>query len=359
MATTKKKTPKKISIKKKLIGQGEPTFFIAEIGNNHNGDYYLAKKTIEEAAKAGVDAVKFQKRFIDEVFAKELRDKPQTKDQVLGKTYGEYRQSMELDMGAFVKLKAVADSLGLIFFATPFDRKSADFLEEAKMDLYKIASFDVTNTPLLEYVAKKGKPIILSAGMSTIEELDEAVATILKHNDQLIILHCVSIYPTPDDKLNLQSIPFLQERYYPIPVGYSGHEADIIPTLASIALGAKVVERHITLDKSLPGPDHATISINPEEFAEMIRSTRRIEKALGIFGKELQEDEKKTRDKHSKSIVSKIDIPAGKVITKDMLTCKSPGYGMKPNELSKVIGKKSKVAIEADSVITRDHIKWK
>ena len=353
-----KDLPAKIKIGNRYVGKGEPAFFIAEIGNNHNGDFYLAKRTIEEAVKAGADAVKFQKRFIDETFARELREKPQTKDQIYGKTYGEYRQALELDKEEFVKLKEYAEGLGVTFFATPFDHKSADFLEEVGQDVYKIASFDVTNLPLLEHVAKKGKPVILSTGMSSVEEVDEAVETILRHNKQLMILHCVSIYPSAEDKLNLLTIPFFQERYSPLPIGYSGHEQDYMPTLAAISLGAKVVERHITLDKAMPGPDHATVSIDPKEFGAMVAGARRIEHALGVARTEVLPEEMTTRNKHSKSIVSTVRIPAGTVITASMVMCKSPGYGLKPNMLGTIIGKKVAMDIEEDSVIAKEHIAW-
>jgi len=353
-----KNLPNRIKVGNKYIGAGEPAFFIAEIGNNHNGNYYLAKKTIEEAVKSGADAVKFQKRFIDEVFAKELQDRPQTKDQIFGKTYGEYRKALELSFEDFVNLKKFSAELGTIFFATPFDKKSADFLEEVGVDLYKIASFDATNLPLLDYVAQRGKPIILSTGMTSLEELDEAVETILQYNNQLMILHCVSVYPTVDKSLNLATIPFLKERYAPLPVGYSGHEKDYSPTLAAVALGAKCVERHITLDKKLPGPDHALVSIDPEEFKKMVDKARRIEMALGKPGKYLFEEEMATRNKHSKSLVTRMAIPAGTMVTAEMLTCKSPGYGLKPRMLPEVIGKMVKTDILADTVLTKDHLVW-
>ncbi len=349
----------RIKIGNKYISADDPVFFIAEIGNNHNGDYFLAKKIIEEAVKAGADAVKLQKRFIDDVFTKEMQNKPQLKDQIFGKTYGEYRTSLELNFDEFVKLKKYSEELGTIFFATPFDKKSVDFLEEVGVDVYKIASFDATNLPLLEYAAKKGKPLILSTGMTSLEELDEAVEAVLKYNNQLIILHCVSVYPTTDERLNLSSISFLRERYSPIPIGYSGHERDYAPTLAAVALGAKCIERHITLDKSLPGPDHATVSIDHAEFKEMVMNARRIEKALGKHGKFLFEDEMITRNKHSKSLVAKVRIPAGTVISEDMIICKSPGHGLKPRMLKDVIGKKAKVDIDADLVITNDHVAWR
>ena len=350
--------PAKIKIGNTYVGEGEPAFFIAEIGNNHNGDFYLAKRTIEEAVKAGANAVKFQKRFINETFARELREKPQTKDQIYGKTYGEYREALELDKEEFKKLKEYAEGLGVVFFATPFDHKSADFLEDVGQVVYKIASFDVTNLPLLEHVAKKGKPVILSTGMSSVDEIDEAVETILKHNKQLMVLHCVSIYPSVAEKLNLRTIPFFKERYSPLPIGYSGHEQDYMPTLAAISLGAKVVERHITLDKAMPGPDHATVSIDPKEFGAMVAGSRRIEQALGVMRSEVLPEEMTTRNKHSKSIVSTVHIPAGTVITASMVMCKSPGYGLKPNMLGKIIGKKATVDIAEDAVLTNEHIAW-
>ena len=353
-----KKANAKVKIGKHHVGEGEPVFFIAEIGGNHNGDFYLAKRSIEEAVKAGAQAVKLQKRFIPETFTLEMREKPQTKDQIFGKTYGEYRENLELDLDEYVKLKEFAESLGVIFFATPFDKKSVDFLEEVGVDVYKIASFDSTNRPLLEYVARKQKPMFLSTGTSSLEELDEAIDTILQYNDQLIVKHCVSVYPTPDEKLNLATISFLKERYAPIPIGYSGHEKGILPTLAAVAMGARSVERHFTLDKSLPGPDHATVSIEPEEFKEMIEGSRRIEKGFGTHGKFLFEEEMGTRNKHSKSIVSKKAIPKGTVLKADMLVCKSPGTGLKPRMLSSVIGKKVAKDIAEDSVLTKEDILW-
>jgi sialic acid synthase SpsE len=359
MKKSKKRLPSRVKVGNQYVGEGEPVFFIAEIGNNHNGDYYLAKRSIEEAVRAGADAVKFQKRFVDDMLAKELSEKPQTKDQVYGKTYGEYRKKLELDLESFIKLKKLADKLGVIFFATPFDKKSADFLAEVDVDAYKIASFDVTNLPLLEYVAQKNRPMFLSVGMSTWSEIDEAVATILKYNQQLIILHCVTIYPAPDDRLNLSTIQYLKEQYKPLPTGYSGHENDILPALAAIALGAKTIEKHFTLDKLLPGPDHATVSIEPQEFRQLVDSARRIEKILGAPKDELWEEERKTRDKHGKSIVSAVAIPAGTVITEKMIAYKCPGYGIKPGLKKLVIGKKARVAIPEDVVIKPEFLKSK
>lgn len=345
-----------IKIGDKYIGDGHPAFFIAEIGNNHNGDFYLAKKSIEEAAKAGADAVKFQKRCIDEVFTKEMQDVPQTKDIIYGKTYGEYRENLELERDDFEKLKKIAEDLGLIFFATPFDRKSVDFLEDLSLPLYKIASFDVTSIPILEYVASKQKPVILSLGMATEEEVDMAISAILKINRRLAIMHCVSIYPTPDEHLNLRTIPYLKEKYPHLPVGYSGHEEGILPSVSSITLGANLVERHLTIDKNLPGPDHGTVSIEPHEFEQMVKETRRIEKMLGKMGKFLAKGEEKVRRKHSKSIVSKENIKAGSIIGADQVTIKCPGTGFKAYEIDKVVGSKVGKDIPKDTVITKEYI---
>lgn len=350
--------PSRLRIGKIYIGPDDPVFFIAEIGNNHNGDYFLAKKTIEVAAAAGAGAVKFQKRFIDEVFTKEMQERPQVKDKVYGKTYGEYRRNLELDADEFHKLKKVAEDLGLVFFATPFDMKSVDFLEKIGVDVYKIASFDVTNLPLLDYVARKEKPIILSVGMSDLSEVDEAVETILRHTDQLALTHCVAVYPTPDELLNLNVIGTLRERFHPLPVGYSGHEKGILPSLAAVALGARSIERHFTLDKNLPGPDHGTVSLEPAEFKILVDETRRLERALGTAEKKLLDAEKKTREKHSKSLVTTRVIKKGAVITKAMLTVKSPGHGLKPNRIVDIIGKKTAVAIPKDTVIENDFVKW-
>ncbi len=361
MVTTHTRTrtlPSRIQIGKTFIGPDDPVFFIAEIGNNHNGDYFLAKKTIEAAALAGANAVKFQKRFIDEVFTKEMQERPQTKDQVYGKTYGEYRRSFELGESDFRKLKKISEGLGLVFFATPFDMKSVDFLERIGVDVYKISSFDVTNLPLLDYVARKGKPIILSVGMSDLSEVDEAVETLLRYTNQLVLKHCVAVYPAPDELLNLNVITTLKERYHPLPVGYSGHEKDILPSLVAAVLGARSIERHFTLDKNLPGPDHGTVSLAPAEFKMLVDETRRLERVLGMREKKLMDAEKKTREKHSKSIVTTRALKKGVVITKTMLTVKSPGSGLKPNRMADIIGKKTAVAIPKDTVIENNFIKW-
>lgn len=346
----------RIKVGNKRVGKGEPCFIVAEIGNNHNGDIELAKKSVIEAARLGADAVKFQKRNIDEVFTHEMQSAPQTNSRALGATYGDYRKKLELKDEELKELKELAYSLRLAFFVSPFDLKSAETLAKIGMDAWKIASFDLNHRPLVEFVAKQGGPIFFSTGMATLEEMDEAVSTILKYNKQLIINHCVSIYPTPDDDLNLGAISLLREKYPASPIGYSGHEIGFIPTIAAVALGVCAVERHFTLDKSLPGPDHATVSLDPQEFGEMVRQIRRIERAVADKKKYIHEMEVRHRNKHGKSLVAKVKIPAGTVISDDMLACKSPGHGVKPTLIHTVLGKKAKADIPEDTVITPELI---
>lgn len=348
--------PDRVKIGKRYVGRGEPVFMIAEIGNNHNGDFELAKGLIMKAKEAGAEAVKFQRRTLDQVFTKEALDAPYNKPSSLGATYGEHRAKLELTREQFLDLKAFAKKLDLIFFCTPFDRLSVEFLEDIGVDAYKIASFDVTNVPLIELVAQQNKPIILSTGMSTMEEMDEAVETILRHNNRLVILHCVSIYPTPDDKLDLGVIPVIKRRYRPLPVGYSGHETDILPTLTAVSLGAKVIERHFTMDKSMTGPDHV-LSLTPDEMSRCIKDIRRIETMMGEE-KSLDEEEVKTRDKHSKSLVAARTIPAGSQITLEMITVKSPGTGLKPNMIHKIVGKVARREIIQDTHIPKEVLDW-
>ncbi|QQG45429.1 MAG: N-acetylneuraminate synthase family protein [Candidatus Sungiibacteriota bacterium] len=348
--------PRAIKIRDKYVGEGHPTFVIAEVGNNHNGEMELARKSVISAALAGADAVKFQRRRLNEVFTQDLLSKPQTHSTSLGKTYGEYRQKLELSDEQFSELKNIAHSLGLAFFVTAFDLKSAESLAHIGMDCWKIASFDVNNRPLLEFVAKIGQPVFMSTGMADQEEMDEAVNTILKHSNQLIIKHCVSIYPTPDEDLNIGAITAMRERYRPLPVGYSGHEVGFVPTIAAVTLGAASVERHFTLDKALPGPDHSTVSLDPLEFTEMVKQIRRIERAVKDREVRLHDREISMRNKHGKSLVSKIPIPQGTLVREDMLTCKSPGHGIKPTLIHTVVGKTAKVDIPADTVLTEDQI---
>ncbi len=349
--------PERVKIKTQYVGEGCPVFIIAEVGNNHNGEYDLAVKTIQAAKDVGADAVKFQRRTVDKVFTKEMLEMAYDNPRSLAPTYGEHRKKLEFTLEQFIELKKFAESLGLVFFVTPFDEDSVDFLESIGVHAYKISSFDLTNIPLLKYIAKKGKPMLLSTGMSTLEEIDLAVETILEINNLLIVNHCTSIYPSPDEVIDLKMVETLKSRYAPLPVGYSGHEPDILPTVASVALGARTVERHFTLDRMMRGSDHH-MSIDPPMFKAMVDQIRRLEVILGSQEKRIHEGELPIRNKHAKSLVATRDIAKGERITAKDLTMKSPGSGIKPEFINKVVGKYAAHDIEADTVIPLEALNW-
>jgi len=349
--------PKKVKIGKRYMGEGQPVFVVAEIGINHNGSFELAKRLIKEAKLAKADAVKFQKRNPEEILIKEWLERPYNSPNAYGRTYGEHRKKLELSGEEYYKLKKYADDLGILFFASVWDFSSADFMEKLGVAAYKIPSADVINLPLLEYVAKKDRPILLSTGMSTLEEIDEAVKTILKYNSRLIIFHCVSLYPCPDDKIDLNFMNILKQRYKPLPIGYSGHEIGYLPTLTAVAMGTPIVERHFTLNKKMKGSDHAA-SLEPKELKELIEKIKTVEKIRGEAKKIIYEELKPIREKLAKSIVSKKDIPKGTVITEEMFSIKGPGSGIKPSLIREVIGRVAQVDIEKDKLIPSEALNW-
>lgn len=277
-----------VAIAGRPVGPGHPVYVIAEIGLNHNGDVELAKRLIDVAADAGADAVKLQKR------TPELATPPHMRDVVRETpwgtmTYLEYRHRVELDRDQYIEIGDHATLRGLAWFASPWDEPSVEFLEDLNVAAYKIASASVTDLALLRAVAATGRPVILSTGMSTLEQIDAAVAE-LDADDRLVILHATSTYPMPADEANLRMIPALEARYPGVPIGYSGHERGLQISLAAVALGATVVERHITLDRTMWGSDHAA-SLEPQGLEHLVRDVRIIEEALGDGVKRVQPGE--------------------------------------------------------------------
>ena len=277
------------------IGDGHPTFIIAEIGNNHNGNMDLAKQLVDKAVNAKADAVKFQTKDIETSFSKELLDSSYVTPNSFGNTYREHKQALEFNKIQHHEIFEYSKRRNILAFSTPFDLKSLELLEELDVSLYKLSSFHVTDLKLIDAVADTGKPIIMSTGMSTIAEIDVAVDRILKKNDRLILLHCVSSYPTEDRDVNLRNIIMLRERYKTL-VGYSGHERGITICTASIPLGACVIERHFTLDRTMKGPDHAA-SIEPHGLELIVKHARQIEAALGSLNRNVLDAELKNRKK--------------------------------------------------------------
>jgi len=277
------------------IGENEPPFIIAEIGNNHNGSIDNALELIKTANDIGVDAVKFQVKNIEKSFSQELLNSSYVTENSFGKTYREHKQALEFSKEQLVEIYEFSRKLGIICFSTPFDTDSVDLLETIDNPIYKISSFHVTDMPLIEKVSKTKKPIIMSTGMSSIDEIDKAVELIRNHNDQLILLQCTSCYPTDDKDVNLAVIPSLRNRYS-CPIGYSGHERGLAICTSAVTLGACVIEKHFTSDRTLKGPDHAS-SIEPIGMKDIVLRSGKIFNALGNSNKIVLDCELKNRQK--------------------------------------------------------------
>jgi sialic acid synthase SpsE len=284
-----------INLSKCVISENNYPFIIAEIGNNHNGDMQIAKKLIDEAEKCGVSAVKFQTKDIETAFPQELLNKNYEGPNSFGKTYREHKEALELNVEQLKELKIYSDKKNLIFFSTPFDIKSLENLEKLNVEIYKISSFHVTDLNLVEAIATKKKPVIMSTGMSTLEEIDSAVEILKRYNCRYLIMHCVSSYPADPKDLNLRAINILKKRYNCL-VGYSGHEtsANIAPSV--VLFGACAIERHFTLDRAMKGPDHA-LSLSPPGMDILVKRSKILFDAKGREEKFVTDSELKARKK--------------------------------------------------------------
>lgn len=342
---------RKIAIGNKLIGNGEPVFIVAEAGVNHNGDIGLAKKLVDAAKDAGADAVKFQAFKAENVVTKNA-EKARYQKETTGPQESQYKMIKRLELAgkSFKELADYARKKSIMFLASPFEKESVDLLDEIGVPAFKIASGEITNFPLLEYTGKKGKPIILSTGMATIGEIDAALKVIRNQGvNDVLLLHCVTSYPARIEDVNLRVMETLR-RMFNIPVGFSDHTLGITVSIAAATLGAALIEKHFTLDRSLPGPDHRA-SLEPDELKDMVKSIRSVEKALGDGKKRLTEEEERIKKVARRSIIAKIKIPKGTIITEDMLDIKRPGTGIEPKKINEVIGKRAKKDIQPDELI--------
>lgn len=333
------------------IGPGAPVFIAAEAGVNHNGDPALARRLVDAAAECGADAVKFQTFRVDALVS---RSAPKAGYQVETTGAGESQRDMlarlELSLEVLAELKDRATKHGLIFFSAPFDEASADALEALDVALFKVPSGEITNLPLLRHVAAKGRPIILSTGMADLEEVEQAVATIRAAGDPpLAVLHCLSAYPAPVGEVNLRAMDSLASRFG-CPVGFSDHTLGIEIAVAAAARGAAIIEKHLTLDKTLPGPDHRA-SLDPAEFSAMVRAIRAVESALGDGVKRPMPSEVDTRRVARKSLVAARALKAGERIAAGDLASKRPGTGISPADLPRVLGLRLTRDVAADEVI--------
>jgi N-acetylneuraminate synthase/sialic acid synthase len=329
---------------------------LAEGGVNHNGDPALAEDLVRIAAECHADAVKFQKRSVHDLLTRAALEKPYLNRNSLGATYGEHRARLELSTDVWCRLRALAEEQGLEFLGSAWDHASADFLVEMGTPALKMPSAVVTDLDLLGYVARLGRPVILSTGMSSQQEVDEAVESVVRHSDRLILLQCTSAYPSEFADLNLRVMETYRQRYGLL-VGYSGHERGIAVSEAAATLGACVVERHFTRDRTLPGPDHAA-SLEPIGLAKLVRDIRHIEEALGSTEKRVAASEVPVRMRLAKSVVAARDIPAGAVVRAEMLTAKGPGDGIPANHLAHLVGRVAAVDVAADTVLPKDALEW-
>ncbi len=333
----------------KLVNRKYP-YIIAEIGANHNGDINLAKKMIDKAKECGCDAVKFQSWTKESLFTKGFyKEKNQFVDKKFG-TLEEMVEKFSLSKEEHVILKKYCDRKKITFCSTPTTPEEVDMLNELKVPFFKVASMDLNNLSFLEYISEKGKTIILSTGMGSLAEIETALNTIYETgNKEVILFHCIAIYP-PDDKIiNLRNIEMLNKTFI-IPVGFSDHTIGTSIPLAAIVLGAKVIEKHFTLDKTMPGWDHA-VSANPDEMKIIVEEGKRIVTALGEYRRVVSEQEKKQRESFRRSVVTKRKIKEGEILQKLDIDFKRPGTGIRPDEIKYILGRKVNKDINEDELI--------
>lgn len=343
-----------IKFGERMIGNYMEPYIIAELGANHNGDMDLAKKMIKTAKDRGADCVKFQSWTKETVFSKKvyednyfLSDDYRNRDDY---TLEQIVEEFSVSEKELLDMKNICDEIGIDFASTPFSKREVDFLIDVlDASFIKVASMDLNNLPFLEYVARKGKPIVLSTGLSTLAEVDEAIQTILKcGNNQIILLHCVAIYPPKDEQINLNNIDALRNLYN-FPTGLSDHSLGYTAPILSVAKGACIIEKHFTLDKNMFGWDHK-ISADPEELEIIVRESKRAYKMLGAYYKVSLESEER-KNAFRRSIVAAKDIKKGSIINEEDLDFKRPGNGIEPKYISFIIGKKATRDIEYDEII--------
>ena len=338
------------------IGGGASCFVIAEAGVNHNGDSVLARQLIDAAVASGADAVKFQTFSAERLVT---RDAPQAEYQRrnIGVEESQFAmlKRLELSPAMHRELLDYCALRGILFLSTPFEEESADFLDALGVPAFKIPSGEITNLPFLDHVARKGKPLIVSTGMSTLAEVEDAVTCIrAAGNKRLALLHCVSNYPAVAADINLRAMDTLRKRF-DVPTGYSDHTDGIEIALAAVARGAEIIEKHFTLSRTLPGPDHKA-SLEPAELAALVAGIRRIEASLGDGIKRPVEAEKSTAAVARKSIVAKRDLPAGTILTREDLLIQRPGTGISPARLDAIVGRCTRSALRAGDVLAHGAI---
>src|SRR5919109_570833 len=338
------------------IGDDSPCYVIAEIGHNHQGDVEHAKRLIDAAKECGVDAVKLQKRSNRTLYTREFYEQPYDNELSFGRTYGEHREALELGIDAYRELLRYARDAGMTIFATAFDFESADELAELGAPAFKFASGDLKNTPLQRHIAAFGKPMLLSTGGATMGDVERAVDAIRPINEQLCVLQCTAAYPAAVEDLNLNVITTMRQRFPDLVIGLSDHQNGIAMAVVAYMLGARVIEKHFTLDHALKGRDHA-FSLMPEGMRRLVRDLHRVPAALGDGRKRPLPVEADPLEKMGKKLVAARELELGHVLTADDLAIKSPSDGgLPPFELDRLVGRRLRRPIGFEDFVTFDDV---
>jgi N-acetylneuraminate synthase/sialic acid synthase len=344
---------REIKIEGTVINDSSDCYVIAEIGHNHQGKVETCKEMIKAAKDCGADAAKLQKRDNRSLFTKAMYDQPYENENSYGPTYGTHREALEFGKDEYQELQKYCKGLDITFFATAFDFKSADFLEKLGVPAYKIASGDLKSLPLVEYVASFGKPLVVSTGGGSLEDVRRLYERIIPLNKQLAILQCTAGYPPEWEQLDLKVIDSFRREFPEAVIGFSSHDNGIAMAVASYVLGARIVEKHFTLNRAMKGTDHA-FSLEPVGMKKMVRDLRRLRISLGDGKKKVYPSEQKPVMKMGKKLVAARALPAGHVLAKADIALKSPGDGLPPYELPKVLGRKLLKAVEEDQGLAFD-----
>ncbi len=340
----------------RVIARDGPAYVIAEIGHNHQGDVEKAKALVRAARECGADAVKLQKRDNAQLYTRALYDAPYDNEHSFGRTYGEHREALELSAAEWLELREFSREEGITLFGTVFDEPSADFLHELDLPAFKIASGDLTNTPLLRHVAGLGRPIFLSTGGGTMDDVERAVDTILPLNAQLCVMQCTASYPCEVEELNLGVIESYRERFPDLVIGLSDHQSGIAMSLVGYMLGARVIEKHFTLNHAWKGSDHA-FSLMPEGMRRLVRDLHRVPDAVGDGVKRPLASEARPLEKMGKKLVATRDLPVGHVLTADDLAARSPADGgLPPYELDDLLGRRLTRPLMVDQALVTDDV---
>ena len=340
----------------RTIARDGPAYVIAEIGHNHQGELEKAKELVRAARECGADAVKLQKRDNRALYTRELYEAPYDNEHSFGRTYGEHREALELSASEWLELREFSREEGITLFGTVFDEASADFLAELGMPAFKIASGDLTNTPLQRHVARIGRPIFLSTGGGTLEDVERAVDTITEINPQLCVMQCTAAYPCEVEDLNLGVIETYRERFSDLVIGLSDHQSGIAMSLVAYMLGARVIEKHFTLNHAWKGSDHA-FSLMPEGLRRLIRDLHRVPDAIGVGEKRRRDSEERPLEKMGKKLVAARDLPAGHVLVPGDLVARSPAdEGLPPYELDALLGRPLVRALAFDDALAAEDV---